>query len=219
MTVPKIKSRSQPTLNRLPLYLRFLKKEADKLGDTVSCTLIAGEFGFDPTQVRKDLASAGAAGTARIGYKVKQLISSIEEFLGWNNCNDAFLVGVGHMGQALMGYQGLKQYGISIVAAFDTDKSKIGRKIQKVKVLTMDKMPELAERMHVHLGIITVPEQYAQEVAEMMIEAGIMAIWNFAPLPLKVPEEIIVENARFTPSLAALTTKLKMQMDLKYEVV
>lgn len=204
----KLKSTPEPTLRRLPLYLRYLKG-IEQEGQYVSCTQIAKEFGFDPTQVRKDIAETGITGTARVGYPVKNLIITIEEFLGWNKQNEAFLVGVGNLGTALLKYRPFQEkYGLDIVAVFDDDKGKQGAYIGGKKVMPVDKLTDLAQRMHIPIGIVTVPPEYAQEVVDKMIDGGIKAIWNFSPVSVRVPEGIIVENARLSTSLAVLTSKL-----------
>lgn len=199
---------SEPTLKRLPLYHRFLKDWQASGHENVSCTDIGMELGLDPTQVRKDLESAGAVGRPRIGYGVANLTDDLEQFLGWKNVNDAFLVGAGSMGSALLGYRKFEQCGLKIVAAFDSDASKVGTAIHGKHVLALDKLPNLAERMHILIGIITVPAPEAQTVAEAMVAGGIRAIWNFAPVRLRVPEEVIVHNEDLYCSLAALSQKL-----------
>jgi redox-sensing transcriptional repressor len=199
---------SEPTLKRLPLYHRFLKEWQAGGHETVSCTDIGMELGLDPTQVRKDLESAGAVGRPRVGYGVSNLTDDLEQFLGWKNVNDAFLVGAGSMGSALMGYRKFEQCGLKIVAAFDSDPAKLGALIHGKHVLALDKLPNLAERMHILIGIITVPATEAQPVAELLVAGGIRAIWNFAPVRLRVPEEVIVHNEDLYCSLAALSQKL-----------
>jgi redox-sensing transcriptional repressor len=199
---------SEPTLKRLPLYHRFLKEWQAAGHETVSCTDIGQDLGLDPTQVRKDLESVGAAGRPRIGYGLIGLIEALEQFLGWNNVNDAFLVGAGSMGSALLGYRKFEQCGLKIVAAFDLDPSKIGTLIHGKHVLSLDKLANLAERMHILIGIITVPAAEAQAVADLMIAGGVRAIWNFAPTRLRAPEHVIIHNEDLYCSLAALSQKL-----------
>lgn len=206
MSQLKVVSRS--TLKRLPLYLHLLETLMDQGLQHVSCTQIAEKFDFDPTQVRKDLEATGEVGTARIGFRTASLVVRIKEFLGWNNAHDAFLVGAGNMGKALLGYRDFEKYGLNIVAAFDRDLRKVGNPSFGREVLPLEKLPNLARRMHIHIGIVTVPAEYAQEVVDLMVGAGIKAIWNFAPAPLKIPEGVILENARLTQSLAVLTNKL-----------
>jgi len=199
---------SRSSLKRLPLYLHLLERLHAQGEEYVSCTRIAKEFDFDPTQVRKDLESTGEVGTARIGFRIAGLTRSIKEFLGWMNTNDAFLVGAGNMGKALLGYKDFEKYGLNIVAAFDKDAKKLGTKIFGKEILPLSKMPNLVKRMHVNIGIVTVPAEQAQAVVDMMIMSGIKAIWNFAPAPLRIADGIILENARLTQSLAVLTNKL-----------
>jgi len=176
--------------------------------ENISCTQIAKEFNFDATQVRKDLEATGEVGTARIGFKTTSLVVRIREFLGWNNAHDAFLVGAGNMGKALLGYKDFEKYGLNIVAAFDKDNRKVGTRIFDREVLALAKLPNLVKRMHVNIGIVTVPAEHAQEVVDLMVASGIRAIWNFAPAPLRIQEGVILENARLTQSLAVLTNNL-----------
>ena len=158
--------------------------------------------------MRKDLESAGIVGRPRIGYVLATVIDELEQFLGWNNVNDAFLVGAGSMGSALLGYRKFEQCGLKIVTAFDLDPSKIGTRIHGKQVLPLEKLPNLAQRMHILIGIITVPAAEAQAVADLMVEGGIRAIWNFAPIRLHAPEHVIVHNEDLYCSLAALSQKL-----------
>jgi redox-sensing transcriptional repressor len=199
---------SEPTLKRLPLYHRFLKEWQAAARETVSCTDIGADLDLDPTQVRKDLEAVGIVGRPRIGYMLANVIEGLEQFLGWKNTNDAFLVGAGSMGSALLGYHKFEQCGLKIVAAFDLDPSKIGTRIHGKHVLLLSKLPDLARRMHILIGIITVPAAEAQAVADLMVAGGIRAIWNFAPVHLRVPEPVIVHNEDLYCSLASLSQKL-----------
>ena len=203
-----IKIVSEPTLKRLPLYHRFLKEWQAAGRGTVSCPDIGLDLDLDPTQVRKDLESVGIVGRPRIGYVLANVIEELERFLGWNNVHDAFLVGAGSMGSALLGYRKFEQCGLKIVTAFDLDPTKIGTTIHGKHVLPLEKLPNLAQRMHILIGIITVPAAEAQAVADLMGEGGIRAIWNFAPIRLRVPGHVIVHNEDLYCSLAALSQKL-----------
>jgi redox-sensing transcriptional repressor len=202
------KTVSGPTLKRLPLYHRFLKELAAAGQTSFSCTQVGAELDLDPTQVRKDLESVGVVGRPRVGYLLANVIPLLEEFLGWHNVRDAFLAGAGSMGAALLGYRKFEQYGLNIVTAFDTDPEKIGRRIKGKQVLPLEKLANLASRMHIWLGIITVPATEAQAVADLMVAGGIRAIWNFAPIRLRVPAQVIVHNEDLYCSLAALSQKL-----------
>jgi redox-sensing transcriptional repressor len=207
-----IRTVPEPTLKRLPLYHRFLKEFQGYGKDNVSCTDIGSELKLDPTQVRKDLEAAGISGRPRIGYPVLNVIDGIEEFLGWKKVNEAFLVGAGNMGSALLGYRKFEECGLKIVAAFDADPGKAGRRINGKHVLPLSKLEDLANRMHVLIGIITVPGPEAQAVAERLVAGGIRAIWNFAPVRLRVPANIIVHNEDLYCSLASLSQKLAAEL-------
>lgn len=198
-----------PSVRRLPLYLRVLNGFKASGRELVSCTHIASELRMDPVQVRKDLAITGIVGKPKIGYETEELIDSIEEFLGWKNTSDAFLVGVGNLGTALLGFKAFAGFGLNIIAAFDENPAKIGKRIRGREVLHVNRLLDLAPRMHVHIGVLTVPSEAAQQVADMMVKAGILAIWNFTPTKLEVPPGIIVERADLSTSLAALTSQLR----------
>ena len=206
---PEIREAPLPSVRRLPLYLRVLKVMKAQGREAVSTTHIAAELRQDPTQVRKDLAVTGIMGRPKVGYDVDELLRAIETFLGWDNTTDAFLVGVGSLGSALLGHKEFANFGLNIVAAFDSNPARVGRRIHGREVFPMSKFVGLARRMHIHIGVLTVPADAAQDVANMMIDAGILAIWNFTTTRLEVPPNAIVERADFSTSLAALTSRLR----------
>ncbi|MBU1044020.1 MAG: redox-sensing transcriptional repressor Rex [Candidatus Omnitrophica bacterium] len=209
----KIKSFSVPTLRRLPLYLKIARREQSAGKLIISCSDIARECRLDPILVRKDIASTGVVGQARCGFPIDKLIEAVEIFLGWRGGKDAFLVGVGHLGAALLKYEKFQEHGLMIIAAFDIDKQKTKQKIGNIPVFLISKLPDLAKRMRVPIGIITVNADTAQDIADIMVDAGIKAIWNFAPIVLKVPESILVENVSLSASLGVLTSQLNRQKD------
>lgn len=204
---------SEATLRRLPAYYHFLRALRECGRDVVSCSHIGSALRLDPTQVRKDLEATGIVGRPKVGYELNALLEAIVTFLGWNNHKDAFLVGVGHMGSALLGYEQMATCGINILAGFDSDPTKIGSDVNGKKVFGLDKLPDLVERMKVHLGIITVPAPAAQSVADLLVESGVRAIWNFAPVSLQVPPGIIVQNEDFYPGLAVLSSRIAALSD------
>ncbi|MEI6520438.1 MAG: redox-sensing transcriptional repressor Rex [bacterium] len=197
-----------PTIKRLPGYLHILRQLHQDGAVDISGAVIADMLKLDPVQVRKDLASTGVVGRPRIGFPIEQLITAIENFLGWNNEREAFLVGAGNLGAALMGYSGLGRAGVQIIAAFDNDLRKIGTTIHGKPILPIEKLSELARRMHVKIAILTLPEEEAQKSVDRMIRGGITAIWNFTPATLKVPEGVIVQNEDLSSGLAVLSRKL-----------
>lgn len=208
MKTNNAKSFPQPSVRRLPGYLRLLRQLKEEGHGQVSCTHIAGELDLDSTQVRKDLALTGITGKPRVGYELSSLIEAIEVFLGWNKATDAFLVGAGSLGRALMGYENFSRCGLNIVAAFDVAEEKMGKSIYGRLVYPMEEMPALAQQMGIVLGILTVPGATAQQAAETMVKSGIQGIWNFAPVKLDLPAAISVENVELVSGLAVLTLKL-----------
>ena len=204
---------SDLTLKRLPLYLHYLKDLKKKGEHTFSASQLAKSLNVHHTQIRKDLAITGLRGIPKVGHRVVDGIAAIEEFLNWNNTTDAFLVGVGNLGASLAGYTGFQKTGIKIVAAFDNDPAKIGKKAHGVEVLPTNKLSDLLTRMKVRIGIICTPPEVAQEVADTMVDNGIMAIWNFAPINLNLPDDIIIENTDVFTSLSILSRRLKEKMD------
>jgi redox-sensing transcriptional repressor len=198
----------QASLKRLPQDHHYLMDLEAKGIRQVSCTMIGADLNCVPVQVRKDLQYTGIIGKPKTGYSVPELIQAIETFLGWNNVTEAFLVGAGNLGTALLGHERFSKFGMRIVAAFDTDPNKIGKWIHERAILPLEELDDLAKRMSIHLGIITTPAETAQAVADEMVRAGILAIWNFAPVRLKVPENIFVHNEDLYSSLASLSWKL-----------
>jgi redox-sensing transcriptional repressor len=197
-----------PSVRRLPAYLRFLQTLKARGRDVVSCTHIADDLGLVSTQVRKDLAVTGIVGKPKVGYNVPDLIDAIERFLGWKNTSDAFVVGSGCLGSALMGYDGFKDYGLNLVAGFDVDPAKIGTQVHGKEIFPLEKLHDLALRMHVLIGVLTVPAAVAQDTANFLVLSGIRAIWNYTPVQLDVPPSVIVEDVKLSASLAVLSSRL-----------
>ncbi len=198
----------EPTVRRLPLYHRFLQSLRERGREQVSCTHIAEHLNVHPTQVRKDLAFTGIVGRPRVGYPVADLLESIETFLGWNNTTDAILVGAGSLGAAILGYERFREYGLNILAAFDTDPAKVGTTVRGVQVFAPDRMYDLVARLQTKIAVLTVPPDAAPDLATQLVLSGIEAIWNFTPVRLEVPGEIIVENVSLAASFAVLSNRL-----------
>jgi redox-sensing transcriptional repressor len=206
-----------PSLNRLAQYHHYLSGLNAKGINTVSCSAIGSDLNQVPVQVRKDLQYTGIVGKPKTGYVVPELIAAIETFLGWNNVHEAFLAGAGNLGTALLGHERFSKFGLQIAAAFDADPAKIGQWVHGKMVLPVSKLADLAKRMSIHMGIITAPAENAQSIAEQMVAGGIQAIWNFAPVSLKVPPVIIVHNEDLYSSLASLSWKLAQRFNVPFQ--
>ena len=203
---------SRATLKRLPTYLSYLKALPADATANISATALAAGLHMGEVQVRKDLALVSDGGRPKIGYNREHLIADIENFLGYGNSNDAVLIGAGKLGRALLGYGGVAEYGLNIVAAFDANDTLIGTTNGGKPIMHLSRLGEVCQRYKIKIGIITVPAEYAQGVCDLLIENGILAIWNFAPKHLNVPDGILVQNENMAASLALLCKHLNERM-------
>ncbi len=196
------------TVQRLPGYLHFLKKLSAQSVPTVSATVIAEALGLNDVQVRKDLASVSKGGRPKVGYVTTELIHDIELFLGYHNTNRAVLVGVGNLGRALMSYEGFAQYGLHIEAGFDSRPDLAGTSVAGKPILHMDEIKEYCQSHSIRMAVLTVPAAAAQEVADLLPDCGILAIWSFASAHLQVPANVLVRYENMATSLALLSNHL-----------
>ena len=200
---------SKATVARMPLYLHFLQEESSKGAKYISSTVLAQNISVSSVLVRKDLALVSSeAGRPRLGFEISRLIVDIEKFLGYDNLSDAIIVGAGGLGRAFLGYEGFKNNGLNIVAAFDVSKKLIGTSVMGKEILPLSALDDFVAEHKVRIGIITVPKTAAQEVLNKMVGAGIKAIWNFAPAPLRAPKEVVLKTEDLAASLAMLAGKL-----------
>ena len=200
--------------SRLPLYYSLLR-QLDKEGvKTVSSATIADYLNINPVLVRKDLASASSvSGMPKRGFEVSPLLADLKEYLGYDNYDEAFLVGVGNLGHTLLSNKGFEDLGINIVAGFDNNPALIGEKVGDKPILPMEKMDEFVKRLGLRIGIITVPSDCAQEVCDHMVSCGVRAIWNFSFTMLNVPENVLVKNENLPMSLALLLQQKKTSLE------
>lgn len=202
---------SKSVLKRLPGYLDYLKNMPETSPVHISATALANALGMGEVQVRKDLAMVSDGGRPKIGYVRQALIDDIEQFLGYDNTTDAVLIGAGKLGQALLDYKGFEEYGLNILAAFD-----IAPKMELTDggkpVYPMEELESFFRKHKVLMGIITVPGDFAQEVADRLVSCGIKAIWSFAPTRLEVPPHILVQHENMATSLAVLSMHLQAQI-------
>lgn len=206
--MPDKQSPAAASLQRLPRYLAYLKVRQKQGVFSVSSTTIAEDLRLNPVQVRKDLALATKAGRPRTGYPLDTLIDDLESFLGYDNTRDAFVVGAGRLGRALMGNMQFAEYGLSVLAGFDIDTSLHKIEVNGKPIFPMEKLPDLVRRMRVQVAILAVPNSAAQAACDLMVGAGIRAIWNFATIPLMVPDHVILQHENLASSFAILSNRL-----------
>ena len=202
---------SKSVLKRLPGYLAYLKSMPENSPPHISATALANALGMGEVQVRKDLAMVSDGGRPKIGYLRESLIDDIEQFLGYDNTTDAVIIGAGKLGQALLAYRGFEAYGLNILAAFDRS-PKLERTEEGKPIYPIRKLESFCRTHKVLMGIICVPAEAAQEVCDSLIDCGIKAVWNFAPIHLDVPPNILVQNENMATSLAVLSMHLQAQM-------
>ena len=202
----------EPTLRRIPALLPVPQTQKSRAaGCDFKCTTMATDLSLNPIQIRKDLELIGAVGKPRTGYDIEILLEHMEEFLGYNNVKDAFIVGAGHLGQALLGYEGFADYGLNIIAAFDSDPDKAGQSVAGKSIL-----PDGQIRGHDPPGCASASASWRcrptwrRTSCDLMIASGIKAIWNFTPYHLAVPAGVIVQNENMATSLAVLANKLEV---------
>lgn len=198
----------EPALRRLPWYLAYVKLLHKQGEHVVSSTNIAKSTGVDPALVAKDLSYVSIVGKTRVGYDVEQMIEVLEEFLGFNEQHRAYIFGVGNLGAALLLDKGLSQFGMDIVGGFDIREDLCGSTVGGSPVYHMDQLKEVKEE-GVDIGILTVPVDSAQAVTDMMIDAGITAIWNFTPFRIIVPDHVVLQNTSIYSHLAVMFHRIK----------
>lgn len=198
---------SKATLGRLPVYLKFLKSVQTE-NKTISATVIAKSLDLGEVQVRKDLGSVSGKGKPKIGYVTSELIERLESYLGQNNLCQVVIVGAGKLGRALLDYQGFSDYGLEIVAAFDSAIDKPQISPFGKPIYPMSEFEPFCYRGNIKIGIITVPKNAAQDICDLMVKCNISAIWNFAPEILRIPDNVVVQQENLALSLAHLNKQV-----------
>ena len=202
------KNISQATLERMPLYYRTLCAAEEKGVVVISSQELGKILNITPEKIRKDLTLFGQFGKKGIGYYVGDLKNKIENILGLQYHWRLGIVGAGHLGSALANYKNFPSMGFQIVALFDTDERIIGAEINGVKIYDFQKINSVATRKLIDIGVITVPDTQAQDVANKLVEAGVLGIWNFAPIKLEVPPQITLVNEDLSIGLTSLSYHL-----------
>jgi len=200
-----------PAVRRLSLYLRELELLLANGRETISSKELGTALGYTDAQVRKDLAYFGQFGHPGIGYRVNELIARIRSILGTDRMWKALVVGAGNLGHALASYRGFLKKGFQIVAMFDNDPSRVGEEIggpPGLKIQPFDELPHTVRELNIELGIIAVPTEAAQRVADQLVVAGIKGIFNFAPTSISVPDRVPVVTVDLSVHLEQLAFRI-----------
>ena len=200
-------------VNRLSLYLRELQRLLRDGARTTSSTQLGTLLGLTDAQVRKDLAYFGQFGHPGIGYHCDELVREIKQILGTDRSWPVALVGVGNLGRALLGHRGFNQQGFQMVAAFDVDPTKVGRKIMSIPVYHLDELPKVVAEKGIRLGIIAVPAPEAQEAADRLVTAGVDGVLNFAAVTLNLPKHVSTQGVDLAMELEQLAFAVANRRD------
>lgn len=194
----------QETIWRLDAYLRALLNSFSQQ-QNISSFDLAKMVGIHPDQLRKDLSYFGKFGQRGVGYNVEDLIGKIKGILGLDKKWNVVLCGLGNLGRALSSYKGFSEQGFFIQMIFEKDKKKIGKKFKGIDVFSVDKIEKRLKIKKIHIAILTVPGDQAQELAESFYRAGVRAILNFAPVDINLPSDCRVRNVSITSDLTCLS--------------
>ncbi len=199
---------SDKVIGRLTQYHSILGDCIKNNIMTVTSSVLAQLLKIDDSQVRKDISMLNNAGKSRVGYDSIKLKETIEKTLGFSNPKNAFIIGAGNLGSALAKYNGFEDYGLSVLALFDIDKNKIGTKINSKPVFDIKDLPYYTKDMNVEIGILTIPADFAQEIADYAVKSKIKYIWNFSPKVLNLPSDIEVWNENLMGNFLQFSYKI-----------
>ncbi len=199
---------SDKVISRLTQYHCILADCLKKGTVIVTSSTMAQLLKIDDSQVRKDISMLNNTGKSRVGYDAIQLKATIEKTLGFSNPKNAFIIGAGNLGSALAKYNGFEDYGLNVLALFDIDENKIGKNINSKPVFDIKELSWHTKEKNVEIGILTVPADFAQEIADYAVVSNIKYIWNFSPAVLDVPDEIQVWNENLMGNFLQFSYKI-----------
>ena len=174
----------------------------------ISSRELSDKMGLTASQIRQDFNCFGGFGQQGYGYNVSELCNEIRKILGLHKNYNVIIAGAGNLGQALANYVGFEREGFHIKAMFDVNPRLIGMSIRGIQILDIDAMKDFIIKNDVHVGIVCVPKDKAQEVTDQMVECGIKSIWNFAPVDVETPDDVAVENVHLSDTLYTLAYKM-----------
>ncbi len=189
-----MKKLPRKTITRALLYIRTLQILMRHGKYFISSSDLADIIGISDAQIRKDISNFGKVGTPRVGYNVRNLLKTLEDFVLKKEIVHVVIFGVGNLGTAILKYPWISKGKIKIVAAFDKDKRKIGKTINSIKIYSIKQAPKVIKKFHGDIGIIAVPEKWGQSVAQIMVASGLKGIVNFSPISINVPDDVYVKH-------------------------
>lgn len=206
----KPKAISKNLVYRLPIYLTISRRLLDEGAKYITAPQISDITGINVETVKKDLSQiCKTPGNPKLGREADVLVEEILDFGVYTKQTNAIIIGVGHLGRALLNYTGFGEWGLSISAGFDRDASLIGTKVNDKPIYDINDIAHVVKDSGAEIAIVTVPKEYAQQLVDYAIAAGIRAIWNFAPIHINVPDGVILQNENMASSLSLLNYNLK----------
>lgn len=199
---------SKAVISRLPRYFRYLGELKDVGVERISSHELSELLNVTASQIRQDLNNFGGFGQQGYGYNVKSLYEEIGRILGLDRTHSLILIGAGNLGQALANYMNFEKRGFLMKGIFDTNQALYGKEIRGITIRPMQEMEEFIRQNDIDIAVLTIPKEAAVAVADVLVGFGIRAIWNFAHVDLRVPEEVIVENVHLSESLMRLSYNL-----------
>ncbi|NLL79157.1 MAG: redox-sensing transcriptional repressor Rex [Clostridiales bacterium] len=196
---------SQAVIGRLPRYFRYLGELKDEGVERISSQELSELMQVTASQIRQDFNNFGGFGQQGYGYNVEYLYQEIGKILGLDSEHHLIIVGAGNLGQALANYMNFERRGFLMKGIFDINRALHGKKVRNLTVQPMEKIEQFVKEQNIDIAVLTLPKASAEEVADKLIRYGIKAIWNFAHVDLKVPEEVVVENVHLSDSLMKLS--------------
>ncbi|HHW69966.1 MAG TPA: redox-sensing transcriptional repressor Rex [Clostridiales bacterium] len=204
---------SEAVIRRMPKYYRYLKEMRENGVKRISSRELSKKMGLTASQIRQDFNCFGGFGQQGYGYNVDELYEEIQKILGLDREYNMIVIGAGNLGQALANYSGFEQEGFKIRALFDINPRLVGISIRGIPILDIDQIENFLSKYEVHIAAICTPKKTAQEIVDKLVECGVKGIWNFAPVDVDVPDDVVVENVHLSDTLYTIS----LRMNANYE--
>ena len=204
---------SRAVVKRLPRYYRYLGDLLERGVERISSNDLSEKMRVTASQIRQDLNNVGGFGQQGYGYNVEFLYNEIGRILGLDKTYHMVIVGGGNLGQALTNYVKFEKRGFKIIGIFDVNPELVGKNVRGIEIRVADEIPRFLRENDIQIAALTLPKSQAEEMAALLVENGVKAIWNFAHLDLRLPEDVIVENVHLSESLMQLSYNISRRQE------
>ncbi|WP_434631050.1 redox-sensing transcriptional repressor Rex [Thermoanaerobacterium thermosaccharolyticum] len=207
-----------PVIRRLPRYHRYLEELLKNDVKRISSRELSEKMGVTASQIRQDLNNYGGFGQQGYGYNVEELYNTLTKILGLDKTYSTIIIGAGNLGQAIANYTNFERTGFNLKGIFDINPKLFGLKIRDIEIMDVDNLEDFLASNKIDIAILCIPKDNSQIMADRLIKSGIKAIWNFSPIDLDVPDDVILENVHLSDSLLTLSYRLNEDKLLKNKV-